>query len=330
MKKNIIVFKILVLLFVLSHSASLFAKTDLTADFIKIYNQKRDFSTEELNRLKLYDIYFIPGILAESLISNDPDSSINVSILTEDYFGTQLDFLNNKYKIPTKRIKTSSHDVAITRKNIREAVNSSKSKGRKVILLSHSLGGLALIEELVLNPEIQNNIGGIVYLQSPFYGTPVGQIMLKAPAFINKIIKITLPFVNISDKTLEYVGYAAREMYMKKNEQAIKMLLLKIPSYTFAGIAEGNKSLFKPLIDIMESGCLKGISDKCITEKFYPGPYDRNDGLIPLKSSHLYDADFVALEKADHGEIILRMPFEDYNREHLTTTWLRVLLKKMK
>ncbi len=329
MKKNINVFKILLLLVVLNNPALLSAKTDLTHDFIKIYNQKRDFTLEEQKRLREYDIYFIPGILAESLISNDPDSSINISILTEDYFGTQLEFLNNKYKIPAKRIKTSSHDVAITRKNISEAVNSSKSKGRKVIILSHSLGGLALLEELILNPEIQNNIAGIVFLQSPFYGTPIGQVMLKAPPFINKLIKITMPFVNVSDKTLEYVGYVARETYMKKNEQDIKKLLAKVPSYTFAGIAEGNKSLFKPMIDIMESGCLKGITDKCITEKFYPGPYDKNDGLIPLKSAHLYDADFVALEKADHGEIILRMPFEDYNKEQLTTTWLRVLLKKM-
>ena len=330
MKNNLNTKNLLLLIFVLTFTTKIFAKTDLTLDFKKIYDQKSDFTPDEQKRLKEYDIYFIPGILAESLISTDPDSSINISILTEDYFGTQLDFLNNKYKISAKRIKTSSKDVTITRKNIREAIESSKLKGRKVILLSHSLGGLALVEELVLNPDIQNHIGGIVFLQSPFYGTPIGNVMMKSPYFIKKLIKVTLPFVNISDKTLEYVGYEAREVYMKQNEQAIKKLITKVPSYTFSGVAEGNKSLFKPMIDIMESGCLKGIGDKCVSEKFYPGPYDKNDGLIPLKSSHLYDADFVVLEKVDHGEIILRMPFEDYNREHLTTTWLRVLMKKMK
>ena len=41
----------------------------------------------------------------------------------------------------------------------------------------------------------------------------------------------------------------------------------------------------------MESGCLKGLQDKCITEKFYLGPYDKSDGLIPLKSTHLDNAD---------------------------------------
>ena len=60
----------------------------------------------------------------------------------------------------------------------------------------------------------------------------------------------------------------------------------------------------------MESGCLKGLQDKCLTEKFYLGPYDKSDGLIPIKSTHLDNADYITLAKADHAEIILRVPFE--------------------
>lgn len=70
----------------------------------------------------------------------------------------------------------------------------------------------------------------------------------------------------------------------------------------------------------MESGCLKGLQDMCITEKLYLGPYDKSDGLIPLKSTHLDNADYITLAKADHAEIISRVPFEDYSKEHLTTT----------
>lgn len=329
MKSVLASLKILLLSIITTLSLSIFAETDLSIEFKKILDQKLDLTLDEQSFLRNYDVYFIPGILAESLISADPDSTINVSLITQDYFGTQIDLLNNKYKIPTKRIKTSSYDVSITRKNIREAVASSKLKKRKVILLSHSLGGLALVEELVLNPEIQNQIAGIIFLQSPFYGTPVGEIMLKSPNLINLLIKVTLPFVNISDRTLFYVGYEAREIYMKKNEEAIKNFIKKIPAYTFSGVADGNKSLFKPLIDIMESGCLKGITNNCMTDKFYPGPYDKNDGLIPLKSARLVNADFVSIKDVDHAEIILRVPFEDFSKEHLTTTWLRILMKKM-
>lgn len=320
---------ILTLLFI-TLSSNLFATTDLSAEFKQIYHQKKDLTLSEQKRLKEYDIYFIPGILAESLIGHDKDSSIDVSLITKDYFGAQLKFLNNKYKIPAKRIKTSSSDVSLTRQNIREAVLGAKSKGRKVILLSHSLGGLALVEELVLNPEIQNHIGGIVFLQSPFYGTPVGDILLKSPYGLEKFIRPILPFVNISDETIHYVGNEARESFMKQNKEAIRSFIEKIPSYTFAGFTEGNKSIFWPLIDIMEHGCVKGPKNKCISAKFYNGPYDKSDGLIPLKSTYLENADFVILEKADHAEIILRVPFEDYSKEHLTTTWLRVLMQKMR
>jgi len=330
MKNTSSMIKTLFFLLTVSLSSNIFATTDLSAEFIQIYNQQQDLTLSEQQRLKEYDIYFIPGILAESLIASDKDSSIDISIITKDYFGTQLTLLNDKYNIPAKRIKTSSFDVSITRQNIREAIFAAKAKGRKVILLSHSLGGLALIEEVIFNPEIQNDIGGIVFLQSPFYGTPAGDIISKFPYIIEKFIKFILPYVNISDETLQFVGIDARENFMRQNKEAIRAFIKTVPSYTFAGYAEANKSLFGPFIDIIESGCVKGYKDRCFTDKYYNGPYDKNDGLIPLKSTHLDNADFVTLEKADHGEIILRFPYEDYSKEHLTTTWLRVLLQKMK
>ena len=320
--------KTFLLLLTLSLSSNLLATTDLSADFLQIYNQNKELTSDEQQRLKEYDLYFIPGILAETFINSDKDSSINLSFITKDYFEAQLTFLNEKYNIPAKRIKTSSYDVAITRQNIRDAVLAAKQNGRKVILISHSLGGLALIEEIVFNPEIQNHIGGIVFLQSPFHGTPAGDIIAKAPFFLDRLIRSILPYVNISDETLHFVGVEARESFMKQNKEAIKKFIKKVPAYTFAGVADGKESLFKPLIDIMESGCVKR-KDKCFSDTYYNGPYDKNDGLITLKSTFLEDADFVVLDKADHGEIILRIPYEDYSKEHLTTTWLRVLMQKM-
>lgn len=328
MKNTCATLKTLLLILTISFSSNLLATTDLSAEFIKIYNQKKDLTSDEQQLLKEYDLYFIPGILAESFISSDKDSSIDLSFITKDYFGAQLTFLNEKYNIPAKRIKTSSYDVTITRQNIRDAVLAAKQNGRKVILISHSLGGLALIEEIVFNPEIQNHIGGIVFLQSPFHGTPAGDIIAKAPYYLDRLIRSILPYVNISDETLHFVGVEARESFMKQNKEAIKRFIKKVPTYTFAGVADGKESLFKPLIDIMESGCVKR-NDKCFSDKYYNGPYDKNDGLIPLKSTFLEDADFVALDKVDHGEIILRIPYEDYEKEHLTTTWLRVLMQKM-
>ena len=322
---------ILLMLITVAFTSNASAKTDLSLEFKKIYDQKLDLTSDEQSFLKQFDIYFIPGVLAESLIGSDTgsESKINISKFTKDYFGTQLEFLNNKYKIPAKRIKTSSYNVLITRENIREAVTTARNNNRKVILLSHSLGGLALIEELIENPEIQNDIGGIVFLQSPFYGAPFAEVLKSLPYTVEKAIRTTLPFVNISDETVHFVSYENRIKFMVKNFLSIRKLIKKVPIYTFAGIADGKKSLFGPIIDVMESGCIKGLNDKCITKKFYPGPYDKSDGLIPLKSSHLDNADFVVLEDADHGEIILKVPYTDYSKEHLTTTWLRVLMQKM-
>ena len=310
-------------------SLNAFAQKNLSSEFKNMLEQKKDLTISEVAALQQYDIYFIPGILAESLIRGDDRSVLDLSIITRDYFGAQLDFLNNKYHIPARRLLTSSHRVEETQNNIRNAVYQSNLSGRKVIFISHSLGGLALLEELITNPAIQDSVAGIAFLQSPFYGTPLGDILMDPPYQLEKIIKPLLPLVNISPETVEFVASQSRLRFMREHRQAVRSLIARIPLFTFSGTAEANKSIFKPLIDIMAHGCVKGIKLGCITEVFYPGPYDLSDGLIPLKSSKLENADYVYLKDVDHAEFILNVPFRDFEKEHLTTSWLRVLLQKI-
>ena len=305
------------------------ARTDLSAQFHAINGQEAPFTAQEINKLKRFDIYFIPGILAESLIGGDHRSVLDISLITRDYFGKSLDVLNKKYKLNARRLKTSSKDVQETRTAIHQAVETSRQNGRQALLVSHSLGGLALIEELILNPRIQSNIAGIAFLQSPFYGTALSDLFLNPPYELEKYLHPLLPFLNISQETVYYVGEHSRKDFMNRHQQAVKNLVRSIPLYTFTGVATANKSVFKPIIDIMEAGCVRG-KDKCISEVFFNGPYDKSDGLIPYKSSFLPEADYVIMQDVDHAEIILNVPFTDYKKEHMTTSWLKLLLTKIK
>lgn len=310
-------------------SAQVKAVTNLSAKFETILQQEAPLSAQEVNRLKKYDIYFIPGILAESLIAGDDRSILDVTLITRDYFGKSLDVLTKKYQLNARRIKTSSGNVRETQVAINDALNSSRRNGRKAILVSHSLGGLALIEELILNPKIQNDIAGIAFLQSPFQGTALSGILLNPPYELEKYLHPILPLVNISEETLHFVGEHVRRSFMKKHQQEIGQLVKNIPLYTFTGIAPANKSVFRPFIDILEAGCVR-VKNKCVTEVFYSGPYEKSDGLIPFKSSFIPGADYVIMQDVDHGEIILNLPFTDYKKEHMTTSWLKLLLTKIK
>lgn len=306
------------------------AALNLSPGFKKILDQKKELNRHELKRLQQYDIYFIPGLFAESLIREDRRSVVDFSIITKDYFGEQIKLLQNQYHLNAHRLSTSSYNVEETKANIREALATSYQNKRKAILISHSLGGLVLLEELVSNPQIQENIAGIIFLQSPFFGSPLGEVLLDPPYHLEKLLHPLLPYVNISEDTIEYVSPKSRKKFMDENQHKIEKLIKRIPLYTFSSSAPANRSFFKPLIDIMSDGCIKGIKLGCISEVFYAGPYDESDGLIPVKSSFIPGADFVFLKNVDHGEIILRLPFEDYKKEHLTTTWLKVLLSKIK
>lgn len=307
---------------------SLFAANDLTPLYLKHYNQSRSLSLKEQRALRNFDIYYIPGILAESFIDGDDRSKIHFDYLTKDYFGYQVDLLNRKYNIPAKRLSTSSKDVLETRQNIKLAVMSAASKNRKVLFISHSLGGLVLLDEVLENPSLQQNIAGIAFMQSPFYGSPLSEISLNPNYALKKIIAPLLPYVNLSEETILYVGAKARTQYMEDHTQQISELIQNVPLFTFSSSSESNKSFLKPLIDIIESGCLKSFSGRCITEVFYEGPYDKNDGLIPFKSSFLENADYITLDDVDHIEPILKIPFESYEKEHVTTSILRILLEK--
>lgn len=302
---------------------------DLTTDFKNHYHAGKDLTLNEQTLLKKYDIYFVPGILAETFIWSDTRSHVDLSLITRDYFSTQVKFLRQKYNIPAKRLSTSSLDVKETRENIRRAMTESMDRNRKVIFVSHSLGGLALLEELVTNSHYQSAVAGIIFLQSPFQGSPLADLLLENPYHLEKIFKPLLPYLHISEATIEYLRPRSRKFFMLKNKFAIDRLIRNIPLMTVAGNANGHNSIFTPLIDIMAHGCLMKIrSTDCLTEVFYKGPYDDSDGMVPLKSSFLGKSHYVKLDGVDHGELILNIPFENYKKEHLTTALLRILISR--
>ena len=315
-----------VLIFLLT--THLKAGRDLTTDFKSIYHQQKDFTSEEQKLLRNYDIYFIPGIFAESIILRDYRSSVDISLITKEYYATQLKVMKRN-KIPAERLTTSSYDVSETRHNIQKAISHARIRGRKIIFVSHSLGGLVLLEE-VINKAVWPSIGGIIFLQSPFQGTALGDLLMNPPYELNEFVRKVLPKINISEETVTYVSPASRMKFMNENRSHVRNLIRNIPLFTLSGVVnDSNTSIFKPTIDILSQGCLKGIRKGCITDVFFQGPYDQSDGLIPLKSSYLEDADFVKLENVDHGEIVLNLPFEEYKKEYFTTTIFRLLLNKM-
>lgn len=303
---------------------------DLTTAFNSTYKKELNLSKKERESLKGLNFYLIPGILSETFIRDDRRSYLDFSILTRDYFSTQEKFLQEKYGLQTKRLNSSSRSVEEIKSSIRKMLEASGSQNKKSFFITHSLGGLALLEELVLNPIYQSGVAGIIFIQSPFHGTPMADVYGNYPYQSDIWLKPILPFFNTSEETIRYLGTKSRREFMAREETSIQALLKRIPVLSVGGIANGHNSLFKPAVDIMAFGCIKAVFSRCLSRVLFEGPYDDSDGMVPFKSSKLQDSDFVRVDRLDHGESVVNIPFESYQKEAFTVALLKLILPKLK
>lgn len=331
MNKIASIYKMLILITITTLLPSLsFAGKNLTKFFSQIYNEKQTLTSEELEVLKRNEVVFIPGILAESLNSNDERARLKFTLLLSGYYETQLNLLNNKYNITAKKLKTSSKDINETKRNIQQAAQDAQANGKKVIFISHSLGGLVLLDELTRSTDLQNKVSGVIFLQSPFQGTELASLVQNPPYYLEKILHPLLPWVNVSQETLTYITPASRKEFMTTYAADIQKLVETIPLFTFSSISNSSRSILLPLIDLNKFGCIKSPANLlCITPTIFKGPYDESDGLIPRRSSFIKAADYIYVDNVDHVELVMPTYFEKYEKEQFTTTILKMLVKKI-
>src|SRR5882672_89204 len=94
---------------------------------------------------------------------------------------------------------------------------------RRVVIVSHSKGGLDTLEALLTGEQLWNNpVIGWVALQPPFYGTPIaGPGGANAPEMLGKMraaLNAKIPLA----QALEDLTTARREAYMNQREPAIR------------------------------------------------------------------------------------------------------------
>ncbi len=318
--------KTVVLLIVMSLGISVSLAADLTDSFKDLYKNKATLSVAEKAALKAVDIYLVPGIMAESFDWSDTRSYVDFSFATRNYFSTQRRLLK-KNGFSAKVIRSSSYSVEETKAEIAKAIGQSTLKNRKTLFMTHSLGGLALLDELVSNEIHQENVLGVIFLQSPFAGSPMADLYQRYPYQSDVWLKPLLPFFNTSEATVAYLSIPARQVFMEVNAAAITRLINKLPVITVGGVANGARSIFDASVDVLAHGCVKTLG-RCTTRQLHTGPYDDSDGLVPFKSSRLLGADYVKLRNADHGELVVNTPFESYDKKNLTISLLKLLLSK--
>lgn len=301
---------------------------NLNLKFINTYFHDPKFSSQELKKLEGYKVLLISGVLAEIVIAEDKSAPVDFSFFTGNYFGEQLK-LFKKLGVDAKRISSSSANIEITKDTIKKEIEIAQNENKKVIFMTHSLGGLVLLDYLVESyPTGRENIKGILFLQSPFYGSTIADMYLSDDFIIKKMAGPILPLINLSENTLHYLSVKNRKEYMLKNYDEIMQILKKIPTITISGVSNGQKSDSTTLIEIMHHGYIGKKTDEA-KKVIYKGPYDLSDGMVPLRSSLLPFGDTIVIRGLDHTEFVLRHNSIDFDQKTMATSLVKLLLEKI-
>lgn len=315
------------LLVLLAFTSSLLIASDQTNLYNEIYKQNVILNSAEVQSLKNSEIVLIPGIVSETFIWEDHRSTMDFSILFKDYFGAQLSHYK-KLGLSVTRLKGSSKSVKETIQQIDDKIKELASKNKKAVFVTHSLGGLALLDWMMeQSKDTLSAIRSIVFLQAPFFGSPMASVYFENPYYARTILGPIVPFINASEETIKYLSIEERQKTMAGYEGRLNDALSGISIVTMSGVSLNGASIFRPSLNIIAHGCVTYIFSKCRSKEIFEGPHDDSDGMVSFNSSKLEDYNFVRIENVDHGETVLQMPFNNIDRAHMTDALIKMTLK---
>jgi triacylglycerol lipase len=291
-------------------SSTLWSK-DLTFTYLKGKDQTL---ASEVNALQKYKVLIIPGVLAQSFIS-DSNNQIKLSFLFEDGFKEQINLLET-LKIDYEFLNLETENSP--EKNAVDIIDIIEKSSKPVLIYSHSKGGLDVLEAIRQKPGILSKIHGWASIQSPFWGAPV------ASGFNNNLV-----LRDSSNNLFEWMGGDAsgmssltieeREAYM--NTVIIKNLLIqvnqKIKFLNFASYKTNTFGIDTPLE---------------LFRNFTDEKSGKNDGVVPLKSAlmkeHGIDVNYIIEAEVDHLMTMTRYRLDNnhYNQKTHTISVLKMLL----
>ena len=282
---------------------------DITSAFKKIYSsQETPLHPVDLERLQKHEIIFVNGVGSEFFLR---EFIPNFAWATSEYFSASLNELKRLW-LNAKRVAPSSFSLAQAKQDIASIFENKTEQKKPLLIVTHSLGGLLLLEHLLANPEHQKDVVGVVFIQSPFAGSPVAEVVRSVPLEMAK-----------------YLSVSRRAKYMKENQQEISELFLRLPAISVASTANGFRSIFAPTLNLMKYGCLTRLAGKCASPRLYRGAYYDSDGMVPLESSRLPNTDHITLRAIDHGETVMNLPFQSVRKSKMTTSLLKLLIERL-
>lgn len=167
---------------------------------------------------------------------------------------------------------------------VRDWVLDASAGGRKVVILSHSKGGVDTTAAMTLYPEIESHIRAHVAMQSPFGGTPIASDLRTCNAGKWMTRHFVEDVISGDPNSVFDLGYAERRAFLKAHPY-----VSKVPTIS---LATARSSFFSGV----------GMTDWYMQARYGI----QSDGMVPIDEAELPGSLVVRLDDMDHVQSTFR------------------------
>lgn len=158
---------------------------------------------------------------------------------------------------------------------------------RPTWVISHSKGGLDMLDALIKEPELHRLIDGWISFQSPFLGSPIADVACGSTR-ARKVTGAALKLMGADTQAISDLRTDRRARYMDEHAARIAQIASSVPTMCVATVGSAKRGL--SLIPDWPTG------------RWMDGLGLENDGLVPFNAAILPGARFVKLTGLVHGQ----------------------------
>jgi hypothetical protein len=232
-------------------------------------------------------VTFIPGMFSPF---------INTFLGT--YFIDQMEYLDHKkieYSImPVHTEENISKNAAIIKKSVENQSN--------LIAFCHSKGGIDLLEALIKYPELRGKFHKIIFMQCPFFGTPLANIALtnQASSLLTRLLIGGLLGGDIH--AISELTQLKRQTYMSEHRKEIDQILRDIDILCIGSSKQPEPGRFDSILKIPRD----------LMRFLFSSP---NDGMVPTESALIPGAKKFIFNDLDHASAVIRLTPQNFDRK---------------
>jgi hypothetical protein len=233
-------------------------------------------------------VLFIPGVYSGP-----------INYLFNTYFKPQFDYLNQKGIKYYLSQGNSEKKMLYNAKCLREQILDSS---QDLTIITHSKGGIDLIETIRIYPEVKEKIQKIHFLQAPLYGSPVADL-LTSTLWGRMFLSFSLTILRGDRDCIHEITTEQRAKYM--SEVFNKEILHDLDVNFVAAHKDPDAKMIDSCLFLFRNWMYKnGI---------------KSDGLVPLESAYHEDLPKTLISDLDHASAVvvrtpLKIDIEEFNK----------------